>query len=358
MNILFDATVLEIPFTGIAKSTLCLYENCYTLDPHIQFDGFIKKEPSSKLPDIINLHKLQKRFFSVPYSKKSIEQIVKKTKPDVIHFPWHGNIPHKFDNVKTVMTLHDVLPLEIPNYFENGKQEHLYKSKLQEDIDKCDVIFTDSFYSKKQIEKNFDVRCKTLVNNLAPTLSQRKNPAFKKPSFQYFIYVGGYAPRKGLDSLAKAFFSLYENKKTKCKLLFIGNPGPISNDFQRLVEKGKKLGIVEEKGYISDNELAVLISNSVALMYLSKYEGFGLPPLDAMNLGCPVITTNYSSIPEICGDAVIYVEPDDIDAIAEKMLLLESNSDIRDDLRRKGLVQASCFSWKKTAKTFLDHVSV
>jgi glycosyltransferase involved in cell wall biosynthesis len=161
-----------------------------------------------------------------------------------------------------------------------------------------------------------------------------------------------------LDSLIKAFFSLYENKKTKCKLVFIGNPGPISNDFQRLVEKGKKLGVIEERGYIADDELAFLISNATALLYLSKYEGFGLPPLDAMNLGCPVITTNYSSIPEICGEAVIYVDPDNIEVVVEKMWLLENNSEIRDDLKRKGLVQASRFSWEKTAKIFLDHISL
>jgi hypothetical protein len=183
MKILFDATVLEIPFTGIAKSTLCLYESCYTINPSLQFDGFIKKEPYTELPSVINLHQLQKRLFSALYSRKTIEQIVKKTKPDVIHFPWHGNIPHKFDNVKTVMTLHDVLPLEIPNYFPNSKQEHLYKNKIQADIEKCDVIFTDSFYSKKQIETNFDIKCEILVNNLAPTLSPPKNTTYKKPVF-------------------------------------------------------------------------------------------------------------------------------------------------------------------------------
>ncbi|MHB9056561.1 MAG: glycosyltransferase family 4 protein [Paludibacteraceae bacterium] len=357
MNILFDATVFEIPFTGVAKSTLLLYENCYEIDPHLFLNGFIKNETFSELPNIINLHKLQKNLFSGLYSKKSISQVVKKLKPDVIHFPWHGNIPCKFNDAMTVMTLHDVLPLEIPNYLGNSKQKKLYINKIQKDIDRCDVVFTDSFYSKKQIKKIFHVVGKIIVNYLAPTLSKCKSNTFKKPDFQYFIYVGGYAPRKGLDSLVKAFFSLYENKKTKCKLLFIGNPGPISRDFQILMEKGKKLGIVEERGYISDDELSFLLSNAVALLYLSKYEGFGLPPLDAMNVACPVITTNYSSIPEICGDAVIYVEPDDIEAVAKKMLLLENSNDLRDELRDKGLIQASSFSWGKTAKIFLDNIS-
>lgn len=358
MNILFDATVLEIPFTGVAKSTLFLYENCYAIDPHIHFNGFIENESFSELPNIINLHKLQKNIFSALYSKKSISQVIRKLRPDVIHFPWHGNIPCKYDGVMTVMTLHDVLPLEIPNYFGSSRQKHYYKKRLQHDIDSCDAIFTDSFYSKRQIEKNFRVKSEITVNYLAPTLHINNNLSFEKPEFQYFIYVGGYSSRKGLDSLIKAFFSLYENKKTKCKLLFTGMPLKISNDFQRLMGRGKKLGIIEERGYVSDDELSFLISNSITLIYLSKYEGFGLPPLDAMNLGCPVITTRYSSIPEVCGDSVIYVEPDDIEEIAKKMLLLENSADTRDEYKYKGLNQASSFSWEKTAKIFLDRISV
>jgi len=357
MNILFDATVLEIPFTGVAKSTLCLYQKCFAINPHIHFDGFIKDSQFSKLPDIIKLHKLKKKTFGAIYSKSTINQILEKIKPDIIHFPWHGNIPYKFKNVKTVMTLHDVLPLEIPNYLGSSKQKKSYINKIQKDIDRCDVLFTDSLYSKNQIEKKFHVKHEIIVNYLAPTLSECKNNIYKKLDFQYFIYVGGYAARKGLDSLIKAFFLLYENKKTKCKLIFTGTPGPISEDFQRLMEKGKKIRIIEERGYISDDELTFLISNSIALVYLSKYEGFGLPPLDAMSLGCPVITTKYSSIPEICGDSVIYVEPNDIDEIAEKMLLLENDNDFRDKLKDKGLVQASLFSWERTAKIFLDNIS-
>jgi glycosyltransferase involved in cell wall biosynthesis len=357
MNILFDATVLEIPFTGVAKSILCLYENCFKIDPCIHFNGFIKDKPFSELPSYIKLHRFKKAYFAESYSKNTIKPVVESIKPDIIHFPWHGNIPCRFKNVKTVMTLHDVLPLEIPNFLGNIKQKNLYINKMQKDIDKCDVIFTDSFYSKKQIENNFSVKHEIIVNYLAPTLSTCKNNTFKKPNFQYFIYVGGYSSRKGLDSLIKAFLSLYEKNKTKCKLLFTGTPLTISNDFHRLMEKGKELGIIEERGYVSDDELSILISNSVGLLYLSKYEGFGLPPLDAMGLGCPVITTKYSSIPEICGDAVLYVEPNDINEVAEKMLLLENNNDLRDDLRRKGLIQASSFTWGKTAKIFLDNIS-
>src|SRR5450830_39340 len=126
MNILFDATVLEIPFTGVAKSVLYLYENCQKIDPNINFYGFIKDKPFSKLPSYITLCHLQKNFFEKKYSKSTINREVKRTKPDIIHFPWSGNIPFKFKNLKTVMTLHDVLPLEIPNFFGSRGQKYSY----------------------------------------------------------------------------------------------------------------------------------------------------------------------------------------------------------------------------------------
>jgi glycosyltransferase involved in cell wall biosynthesis len=357
MNILFDATVLEIPFTGIAKSTLLLYQKCYELNSNIIINGFLKKQPFSDLPENIKIHRLRDYFYRNLYSKNSISRTINRFNPDIIHFPWNGNIPSVFKNTKTVMTLHDVLPLEIPNYFGNDTNKQLYITKTQNDLERCDIVFTDSFYSKKQIENNFHIKNEIKVNYLAPTMSQRMDMTFKKPDFEYFVYVGGYDQRKGLDALIKAYFRLYESNKTSCKLIFTGKPGPISADFQRLIEKGRTLGIIEERGYVSDNELSHLISNSVCLLYLSKYEGFGLPPLDAMNLGCPVITTKYSSIPEICGDAALYVEPDNIEEVCEKMSLLEDKKDLRNVLKQKGILQASSFTWEKTARLFLDTIS-
>lgn len=356
MKILFDATVFEIPFTGIAKSTLYLYENCLKINHSIDFNGFIKEKTYSQLPDNVKLHKLNKKYFEKIYSKNTINRIIDTYKPNIIHFPWCGNIPSKFKNIKTVMTLHDVLPLEIPNFFGNRSQKNKYLRKVQSDIDKSDVIFTDSNYSKYQITKNFKVKNKIVVNYFAATIPSNQDKSFRSLDYQYFIYVGGYSSRKGLDSLIKAFFMLYDEKRTKSKLLFTGIPSPISKDFDRLIIEGKRLGIIEEKGYVSDQELAELLTNAVGLVYLSKYEGFGLPPLEAMSAGCPVITTKYSSIPEICGDAAMYVDPDNITEVAKIMELLEKDTQLRNECKVKGISQSLLFSWEKTANIFLTNI--
>ena len=357
MNILFDGTVFEIPFTGVAKSALCLYKKYLELNKATDFTGFIKDKPFSTLPKGIELIKLQKYFYERLYSKNTINRIIKKIKPDVIHFPWSGNIPCKFKRVITVMTLHDVLPLEIPNYFYSARKEKEYINKVQKDIDRADLIFTDSNYSKQQIKKNFKVKNNIIVNYLASPLHTINESDCKKPDFEYFIYVGGYAARKGLDSLVKAFISLHKNGKSKTKLLFTGIPKPLNSDFNALMEKGKKIGIIEERGYVVDEELAFLLSNSIGLLYLSKHEGFGLPPLEAMSLGCPVVTTKFSSIPEICGNSAIYVDPDNINEITQAMEKLEKNMDLRSEFKEKGLVQASLFSWEKTANNYKKYLS-
>lgn len=356
MNILFDATVFEIPFTGVAKSTLYLYENCLKINPAIEFNGFIKERVYSQLPDNLRIHKLENHYFEKAYSKSTINRLINAYKPSILHFPWSGNIPSKFNNVKIIMTLHDVLPLEIPNYFGNPSQKKIYMRKVQSDIDKSDVIFTDSNYSKHQITKNFKVKSNIVVNYHSATIPFIQDKSLRSLDYQYFIYNGGYAARKGLDSLIKAFFLLYNEKRTNSKLLFTGIPGGISKDFDRLMIEGKRLGIIEEKGYVNDQDLAELLTNAIGLVYLSKYEGFGLPPLEAMSAGCPVITTKYSSIPEICGDAALYVDPDNIAEVAEIMELLEKDAQLRSECIVKGISQSLLFSWDKTANTFLNNI--
>ncbi len=101
-------------------------------------------------------------------------------------------------------------------------------------------------------------------------------------------------------------------------------------------------------------ELVHLIKTAKALIYPSRYEGFGLPPLEAMTLGCPVITTRATSIPEVCGDAALYVSPDDKQDLAKAILAVENHDHLRQDLRARGIEQAKRFTWENSARVYLD----
>jgi glycosyltransferase involved in cell wall biosynthesis len=119
-----------------------------------------------------------------------------------------------------------------------------------------------------------------------------------------------------------------------------------------LKQRAKELGIQEIKflGYVSPSDLPTLYSAALMLLYPSLYEGFGLPPLEAMACGCPVIVCKTSSLPEVCGDAAYYIDPYDIEGMAEALLVVAKRSDVREGLRQKGLNRVKHFSWEATAQ--------
>lgn len=155
----------------------------------------------------------------------------------------------------------------------------------------------------------------------------------------YYIYVGGFDRRKRIDVLLSAFYGAV-SEGLKSELYLIGEYKDIGLD----IRDG-----VRVLGYVSDIELNEYYRNAVALIYPSEFEGFGLPPLGAMSLGCPVITTRGTSIPEVCGDAVIY-----FDDLKQTLLDLERDEVKREQMKLDGLERAKLFSWKATAKKYID----
>ncbi len=359
LKILFDATVFENFFTGIAKSTIFLYEACLKMDRNIEFIGLHRKKLTS------NLNKLIKTVqFGEDLSEKEWRILlagkINAVSPDFVHFPNNGKVPAGIKkNIKVAATIHDVLPLEIPNYFGSGFREKIwkifYRYNTWKDLNKCDIIFTDSVYSKKQILNNISGKYDITVNQFGPTLNRKILSADKKnPDEQYFIYLGGYDPRKNIHKLVKLFLNLHKTGKITSRLKIVGQKLFISEEFEANLEEGKKTGIISESGYIDDEDLIRYIKEATALIYPSKYEGFGLPPLEAMSLGCPVITARYTSIPEICGDAVVYIEPDDVENFSSAIIELEKNKNLRLSLSKSGLKQSSLLTWEKSAERFIS----
>jgi glycosyltransferase involved in cell wall biosynthesis len=125
---------------------------------------------------------------------------------------------------------------------------------------------------------------------------------------------------------------------------------------KRLIDEALRVKAIAELGYVPDAVLSELYAKAKALIYPSKFEGFGLPPLEAMASGCPVLTTKCTSIPEICGDAVYYTDPDDEEAFANSLINLDSDQEFRDKLARRGLKQAGKFSWDDASRVFLDEL--
>jgi len=359
MNIVFDATVLELPFTGIAKTSLLLYRECLARETDLTIAGLHRKPVAGTVPSGVRLVRCG-RMFSGSYWRSSVfPRQAKRRAAQVVHFPWNGGVPDNLGSCLVTTTIHDILPLEVPGSFRNQQDELRYRHDRQRDIERSHILFTDSEYSKRQIMSQFTLRYEPIVNYFGPTIEN--SPHATLPAAlggrPYLLYLGGYDRRKGIVELLQVFLELHRQQQLHCRLLLAGKAHYFSDELKALIVEGTQTGAVHELGYVPDPELAVLLRNALALVYPSRFEGFGLPPLEAMHVGCPVVTTPFTSIPEVCGEAALYIDPSDKRSFGEALVSVQRDETLRAILREKGREQAAKFSWGKTADTFLATLS-
>ncbi|PIU55851.1 MAG: hypothetical protein COS88_03665 [Chloroflexi bacterium CG07_land_8_20_14_0_80_51_10] len=172
----------------------------------------------------------------------------------------------------------------------------------------------------------------------------------------YILYVGSERRRKNLDQLFQAFAAL-KREFPDLMLVKVGSPGRCKEFRSQTLKALSRLGITEDVifvGHISEKDLAYYYSSAALLCYPSLYEGFGLPPLEAMACGCPVVTSNTSSLPEVVGEAGIMVNPYDTRSLVQAIRQVLTDRELRDKMVRKGLEQSKKFTWEKTAELTLQ----
>lgn len=358
VRMLFDASVLEMPFTGIAKTSLLLYRKCLAQLPGLTVKGVHRKTVAGEVPAGVALEQGGRLFSPDLWRKYYLPRQVKRQRATAVHFPWSGGVPAGLSGCVVATTIHDVLPLEMPGGFKTPRDEERYRQDRQRDIDRTHVLFTDSEYSKQQLQRHFALRSEPVVNYFGPTLENdgENPPAANAAESPYLLYLGGYDRRKGIVELLQVFLELRRQGRLRCRLLLAGKSHYFSEELRRLIVAGKEIGSVRELGYVPDRELSGLLRNALALVYPSRYEGFGLPPLEAMHAGCPVVTTSRTSIPEVCGNAALYIDPGVGTVFGEALVAVENDAALRARLREAGFRQARKFTWEKAATTFLGEI--
>ncbi len=353
MNIALDASVLELPPTGIAKVTAGLSHACLAHDPGLTIGAFHRLPLRLTFQGRITAHPIGRWVPHQYWRSLVLPRAVRHA--DVAWFPWNGNVPRLQTSGIVASTIHDVLPLIIPGYFRTPGDEERYRARVQQDLDRSDVIFTDSVYSRQQIVTQFTATHEPVVIRFGPTMTPLSPdaPVGRTGDAPFFVYVGGYDRRKGIEGLVRLFLALHTDGRIRSRLILTGTPQYFSATFRDAVREAVARGAVEERGYVDEPTLAGLFHHARALVYPSKYEGFGLPPLEAMTAGCPVITTRATSLPEVCGDAAVYVNPDDTRAFADAIVSVETDALLRERLRATGFAQAATFTWEAAAATFL-----
>jgi glycosyltransferase involved in cell wall biosynthesis len=263
----------------------------------------------------------------------------------------HYNIPlRKVPAEKRVVVIHDVNHLVDINKISSVKKIYA-RYMIKAAIRKSDKIITDSKFSQKEITNHIStygkvikvVYCSINSEGIRNLISQIDLEEFRNkydlPS-NYFLYLGSIKRHKNLISALKAF-KLVIKKYPKQKMVVIGVK---PDDFFKNKETNDLREGVIVPGYIPDCELPALYANALCLVFPSLYEGFGLPPLEAMNYGCPVIASNVSSIPEVCGDAALYFDPLNIDEIVKTMKKIIEDKYTANQLKEKGFDNLSRFT--------------
>lgn len=357
MKIAIDASILEYDGRGISKATVAFYQNLKRLYPEVELYLMQKKK---LVTDFSVEHK---KIFS-PFHLSEEQALndyfpsqIKELNIDFVHFPFNGNNSECFSSVrpkaKVISTIHDIIPAVIPYIYKMNRDDVArYLAQIQKNIDNSDILLTISECAKQDIEEHLTLKNKLSViyNSYFSHIPSDTRNKYGK----YFLYNGGYCPRKGIEQLVDNFLQLKLRDLLESKLILTGKEAPLSPRFEALKKHGKSRGWIIETGYIPDEELFNLFMNAQALVYPSRYEGFGLPPLEAMNLGCPVITTRYSSLPEVCGDAAYYIDRDNEEDFQAALIKMEQDENMRQSLIAAGKQQTLKFSWEKSARKFME----
>ncbi|MDF1696535.1 MAG: glycosyltransferase family 1 protein [Saprospiraceae bacterium] len=262
--------------------------------------------------------------------------------------------------VPTLIVCHDIAYKHYPNHLRQSHKKY-YQNNFPKFHKKAEHIVAVSSFTKNDIIDTYAISPEKVSigynatpQGFTPLDSSTKEKIREdltegKP---YFIYVGSLHPRKNVVNLIKAFDHFKKKYKTDHKLVLVGRMAWKNEELKKTYETTAHRDAILFTGHISNAQLPQYLAAADALTYVSVFEGFGIPILEGMSSGTPVITSNVSSMPEVAGDAALLIDPHNPISIAEGMFEITSNPDLREKLIEKGMERAKEFSWKKTA----DHI--
>ncbi len=275
---------------------------------------------------------------------------------DLFHAP-HYVLPPLIQ-CRSVVTIHDVIHLLFPQYLP-GRLAYAYaRASLWAAAKRADRILTVSETSKHDILRRFKVSAEKITViynaiderfNVRPSDEQVQRVRERYQLDQQFVlYVGNIKPHKNLERLIDAFDRLRRSGFDQLRLLIIGDEISKYPALRRAVHRHKLHKFVRFLGFVPIETLAVLYRLAAAFVFPSLYEGFGLPPLEAMASGTPVVTSSVSSLPEVVGDAALLVDPYDPEAIAEGMRRVLTDPQLRATLCARGRARVQQYSWQQS----------
>lgn len=346
--------------TGTENYSYQLIKNLSLIDSESMYLIYIKKSQISNFKSQIWPKNFKFRVIDLPRLWTQIGLAFRTfiDPIDVLFIPSHTLPLVRRPGLKTVITVHDlgaeylpalhqlkqVLYLSLMTHYQLKTASHIIavSEATKADLKRSVGIKTDKV---TVIYEGVDENVSKKISNVS-LLDTLNN--FKLQKNRYFLFVGTIQPRKNIGRIIEAF-KAFDLKNPGYKLVLVGNKGWKSESIYKLPKGLAIKDKVNFLGRLTDIELTGLYNGATALLYPSLFEGFGLPIIEAFKCGCPVITSNISSMPEIAGNAAILVNPYNIEEITSALDKIASDDVLRLSLIKKGNIRSSLFSWKKAA---------
>ncbi|MBF2056328.1 MAG: glycosyltransferase family 4 protein [Cyanobacterium sp. T60_A2020_053] len=336
-------------FKHISQVEPSYYETISKLNYLVNIDGYINK---TSLYKTINLHSI---LFDFPLT-------IDTKKADILFCSAPSAVRNNYRGGLTVQTIHDIIPLVTLYHPPSDKFNSLFYKNITTSLKYADIVLTISEFSRQEVLRifpKFADKLKVIYqpipiaeNELKLAESDLLNRStlnkFGLRKERYLLYIGALEKRKNIDRLIEAYLAV--KNKIKMPLLLVGSLGYGSEIFTgKMQSEG-----IRYLGYVSNLDKLILLKNANCFVFPSLYEGFGLPPLEAMTMGCPVITSNISAIPEACGNAPLYINPNSIEDMAERILEIHDNYSLRKDIINKGYQQVKKYSLENYQRDFSE----
>lgn len=371
MRIGIDYTAAVNQRAGIGRYTRCLVGALAELDDQNEYVLFYAHGGQDNVgpffADRPNFHerpvRLSQRNLAIIWHRLRLPIHVERvTGPlNLFHSPDYNLPPLRCG--RGIVTVHDLSFLLFPECHDRNLREYLERT-VPLSVSRATLVLADSNNTMNDLVCLLDARPER-VRVLYPGVDERLRRVEDEEvlraarekfglHFPFILYVGTIEPRKNLGRLIQAYARLKTRRQLEHKLVIAGQKGWLYDDvFRRAVD----LRVGEDvifPGYISDDDLPSLYSLADAFVFPSLYEGFGLPPLEAMACGTPVVTSTVSSLPEVAGDAALLVNPTDVDELAQAIARVLDDGDLRRRLSAKGVERAGSLTWRAAAKSLLE----
>ncbi|WP_148051540.1 glycosyltransferase family 4 protein [Atlantibacter hermannii] len=368
MKIIFGTDAIKYPLTGIGRYAYELANNL-SKSSEISELLFLKgRTLTHQLPDVVEsrysheglIQRLRKSplaaevyRLTAPWLKT---QVLRQHRDAIYHGP-NFYLPPKVE--RCVVTFHDLSVFTWPQCHPIERVKFMQK-ELRQTLKRAEIFITDSHFTRNELIDYFNLPASkvftaslassgdfhpALASDIAPVLDK-----YKLRAEQYCLFTGSIEPRKNLSTLLDAYQMLPIDIRRQFPLVIIGFKGWRSEELHHRFELGEKEGWLRYLGYTPSSDLPSLFAGAKSFLFPSLYEGFGLPVLEAMASGVPVVCSTSSSLPEVAGDCALTCDAMDVDTLSQLVLRSIEDNVWREQARVKGLERASTFSWQRCAE--------